>query len=337
MNSAIDLNGHRQHALHEPSSVWSNTNCYVDIWLELLPLLGLNPSPSLVFAFGTDFVGDQWEFVKVSPTDVRELYGIRVGEYDTWRPLLEHIQLQLSLGNICLVEVDAYFLPDTLGTTYGISHVKTTIAPLVVDPAAKIARYLHNDGLFTLAGADFDGIFGKAAHHGLVPSPYVDLVRCGSIKHLSDNEMSEAATRLLVGYLKAAPQGNPVAALNNHILANTVELANNGMAFFHSFTFATTRQLGISAMFAAEFCRWLATVQPNTATAAQLATAVNHPLVRAAAAFGVVCSGSKSLQFKLARVANGRTSDLGPLMSSIESQWAQGMKAMDEHVGALRG
>ena len=33
------------HALHAPERNWPETNCYVDVWVELLHDLGLDPVP----------------------------------------------------------------------------------------------------------------------------------------------------------------------------------------------------------------------------------------------------------------------------------------------------
>lgn len=342
MTTAIDLGAHQQHRLHQDDSAWSNSNCYVDVWLELLPLYGLNPAPALACAFGAEFIGDQWEFLKISATDLRELYGLKVGEYDTWRPLLDHVQLQLDLRNVCLIEVDAYFLPDTAGVSYRSGHTKTTIAPLALNREEKTVRYLHNDSLFTLNGADFDGIFGPEAEHGLVPRPYVELVRTQQLKHDDEATLRQTAAKLLRGYLDAAPAQNQVAALNRHITASLPELASGGMELFHGFTFATTRQLGITAMFAAEFCRWFDGASEEPAAVASESFAVaevspQSPLSRAEQAFDAVSLGAKSLQFKLARAAAGRTINVAELMTSLEEQWALGLDAVREHLGSLGG
>ena len=36
--AALSPEGFIQHPLHRDESVWSNTNCYLDVWIELLHL-----------------------------------------------------------------------------------------------------------------------------------------------------------------------------------------------------------------------------------------------------------------------------------------------------------
>ena len=43
---------------------WAETNCYVDLWVELLHALGHDPIAALPFTLAIDFEGDQWTFFK---------------------------------------------------------------------------------------------------------------------------------------------------------------------------------------------------------------------------------------------------------------------------------
>ena len=66
------------------------------------------------------FEGDQWTFCKPTATELLELYGLRVEELTLWRSLREHVAVQLGLGRLVLVEVDAFHLPDTAGVSYRV-------------------------------------------------------------------------------------------------------------------------------------------------------------------------------------------------------------------------
>ena len=52
-------------------SAWVEKNCYVDVWIELLHALGLEPLAMLAFTVAVDFEGDQWTFFKPSHDDLR--------------------------------------------------------------------------------------------------------------------------------------------------------------------------------------------------------------------------------------------------------------------------
>ncbi len=83
---------------------------------------------------------------------------------NVWRPVVDHVEEQLALGRLCTVEGDAWFLPDTVGVSYGIDHVKTTVVPAAIDRAGRSLGYFHNAGYYELAGDDFDGLLRLGAH-----------------------------------------------------------------------------------------------------------------------------------------------------------------------------
>ena len=76
--------------------VWVEKNCYVDVWIEVLHALGLEPLRVLPFVLAIDFEGDQLTFFKPPHEDLVELYGVDVQELNVWRPLVEHVGEQLA-------------------------------------------------------------------------------------------------------------------------------------------------------------------------------------------------------------------------------------------------
>lgn len=50
---------YRQSRLHHGDSVWVEKNCYVDLWIELVHALGLDPVALMPFTVAIDFEGDQ--------------------------------------------------------------------------------------------------------------------------------------------------------------------------------------------------------------------------------------------------------------------------------------
>ncbi|MDP1329284.1 DUF1839 family protein, partial [Klebsiella pneumoniae] len=91
--------------------------CYTDLWIEVLHSLGLDPVPALACAFSSRFDGNQWTFLKLKAEDIYALYGIEVAEMNVWRAPLIHVEDNLAVGMLSTVEVDGYWLPDTLGTS----------------------------------------------------------------------------------------------------------------------------------------------------------------------------------------------------------------------------
>jgi Domain of unknown function (DUF1839) len=117
----LDASGYRRHPLHCGDRAWPESNCYVDLWVELLHAAGAEPCAALPFTLGVDVHGDQWTFFKFPCADLELLYGIDIFELNVWRSLLHHVTEQLALGRPVIVEVDAFHLPDTAGTSYRTS------------------------------------------------------------------------------------------------------------------------------------------------------------------------------------------------------------------------
>src|SRR5579872_3381278 len=92
----LDAASYQANALHDAERVWSESNCYVDLWIEVLHALDLDPVPALAFTLSVDFEGDQWQFFKFPLEDLRALYGLDVAEMNPWRGVEHHIEEQLS-------------------------------------------------------------------------------------------------------------------------------------------------------------------------------------------------------------------------------------------------
>ena len=67
------------HPLHAPDRTWAETNCYIDLWIELLHGLGRDPVPAGACALSADHLGDQWEFLKYQPEYYLSLQFISLG------------------------------------------------------------------------------------------------------------------------------------------------------------------------------------------------------------------------------------------------------------------
>src|SRR5438105_3304465 len=92
----LDQTAYQPHALHREAVSWPETNCYVDMWIEVLHALRLDPAAMLSFTFLADFEGDQWTFLKPSADCLSMLYGIEVQELDIWDSLSKQVFEQLS-------------------------------------------------------------------------------------------------------------------------------------------------------------------------------------------------------------------------------------------------
>lgn len=319
---ALTAATHRPHALHAPQRTWVEKNCYVDVWIELLAALGLEPRAMLGTVLALDFEGDQWTFYKPSHDDIRALYGIDVRELNVWRSLDSHLTEHVGAGHLVSTEADAFYLPDVAGTDYRRNHAKTTIVVAAVDANARRLGYFHNAGYFELEGEDFDGALGLGGPDTRRALPlYAELLRLDRRACRPDAALRGMALARLGAYLDLAPERDPVAAFAERIEADLALAAADGPEAYHAWAFATLRQLGSAAELGALHLAWLAEGRTG-------------PLADAAAALEQVSTETKSMVLKAARVVVVRKAwDPRPALESIGRARRAGLRAARAALG----
>jgi hypothetical protein len=316
----LDPQRHEPHALHGFERAFRETNCYVDVFIEILHALALEPAACLAVTLSSDFEGDQWTFFKPRHADLELLYGLRVEELTLWRPTLEQVRTQLARKRIPLLEVDSYFLPDTASSDYRTRHVKTSIAITHAEPEARRLRYFHNAGLFELHGDDFDGVFRiGAAQHDDYLLPYCEIIKPERARPRDPDELRAASRELARRYLALRPPDNPLHAHAAQLREHVQWIADGGQAAYHGYSFAALRQLGANFELAAAYLSWLR-------GPAQMAVA--------AEAFARIAAVAKMLILKLARIANsGRISYPESSFDEMAHAWDAGMAALADGLG----
>ncbi|MEP6883766.1 MAG: DUF1839 family protein [Gammaproteobacteria bacterium] len=292
--TGLDSADYRRHWLHGPERLWAEKNCYIDIWIELLHALELEPLAMLAFTVGIDFEGDQWTFFKPPHADLKRLYGIDVQELYVWRPLLDHALEHLAGGKFISTEADAFWLPDTAGTDYRRQHVKTTIVIGAIDLEAQRLSYFHNGGYFRLDGEDFVNTFGLGAVRDAADLPlFAELVRCDRLKRIPVEALRRASFGLLREHVAWLPAANPIHRFRQRLDADLPLMLEQGLPYFHAWVFGTLRQLGAASELSALYLRWLG---PEFVT----------DLESAADAFTQISTTCKALIMKIARCVSGR-------------------------------
>ncbi|MEY2458954.1 MAG: hypothetical protein QOG30_784 [Acidimicrobiaceae bacterium] len=317
----IDASTYEPHRLHSGERVWTETNCYVDLWIELLHALDLDPLAACAFTLRTDFEGDQWTFFKFPLEDLRVLYGIDVYEMNAWQPIEHHIVEQLELGRLLTIEVDSWYLPDTAGVSYQLDHVKSSIVPNRIDPDRRELAYFHNAGYFELSGDDYDGVLRRTAELSdarLLP-PYVEVVKLDGLRHDDLATLRANVTSLTRDHLARRPTTNPVQRMRKRLAGDLDWLTTQSLDTFHQWAFGFCRQCGANAELAAAFVDWLAPGDTDLAPSAD--------------AFREMANGTKTLQFSLARAARGRTVDVEPVLDALERQWDAALAPLVAHYG----
>lgn len=305
----VDAAVYRAHDLHRSERVWLETNCYVDLWIELLNTMRLDPIACMAFTLAMDFEGDQWTFFKQPHADLFRLYGVDVQELTIWRPVELHVAEQVKRGRIPLVEVDSFHLPDTAGVAYDIEHTKTTIGVQAIDTDDRRLGYFHNAGYFELCGVDYDGLF-RSDTTSL--APYTEIVKLDRLVTHSESELGAIALDMARHYLGRIPTVNPVTRYRTRFASDMEWLAREDMSVFYKYAFATLRQCGACAEMASTFLTWLSSHGGEpTAAAAHLAG---------------IATDAKAMQFKIARMMSTRKpADVAPLLDQMEAGWEMAM------------
>jgi hypothetical protein len=319
----LDPATYERHAVHTGERIWPETNCYVDLWIEALHARDLEPLAALPFTFAIDVEGDQWTFFKFPLADLYSLYGVEVIELNVWRPLLAHVEEQLALGRLSIVEVDAFWLPDTAGVSYRMDHVKTSIGIQMVDADRRRLGYFHNAGYFELDEEDFAGIFRLDADED--PSrlpPYVEVAKFHMRPPLAGRALVAASRDLLQQHLARRPRGNPFRRYAARFDRDLGWLAASPPGF-HGYAFATLRQCGAAFELGAAYLRWLGANG-------------EHGLAPIAAKCDDIAETAKTLQFKLARfVTTKRAFDSAPMLDVMAAAWDEAMAGLSARYGAL--
>lgn len=319
----LDLGAYAPSALHDSGRTFRETNCYVDIWIELLHAIGVDPASAMAFACAVDFEGDQWTFFKPPPEDLERLYGVDVHEMQLYRPVVDHVVEQITAGRMIIIEGDSFYMPDRAATSYRREHVKSSIAIEAIDVAGERLRYFHGPGYYELSGDDYRGLFrlGREFSDDVLP-PYTEIVRFDAGRRLEGQELRRAAYETLVRRLKRRPARNPWMAFGERLSRDLPELLAGTDTRYHAYAFATVRQCGAAFEAAKSFVEWLADPSCLRASAA-------------AEALGRQVDGAKTLLFRLAR---RKAFDPAPAIRQLAEDWELAMNALDGVAfGARRG
>lgn len=312
--AALERAAYRRHELHSPERLWTEKNCYVDIWIELIHSLRLDPYAMLPFTVAIDFEGDQWTFFKPPHEDLKRLYGLDVTELYVWRPLLQHALEHLQAGKLISTEADAFWLPDTAGSDYRNTHTKTTIVLERIDLEARQLGYFHNAGYFTLQGEDFARTFRleTAPDPAFMPL-FAELVRHDRAAALGPEELRERSRQLLRGHVEWRARSNPIPSFHARFERELPELTRQGMGAYHAWVFGTLRQLGAASELAGLYLQWLD---------ARLGSQAAQPFLH----ISTVC---KALVLKVARAVNSqRPLDARASFEELNSAWDLASRAV---------
>lgn len=314
----LDPAHYRRSVLHAEDQLWVEKNCYVDLWIEVIHALRLEPHAMLPFTVAVDFEGDQWTFYKPSHDEMRDLYGMDIQELNVWRPLIEHAQEHLAARRMIATEADAWWLPDTSGTDYRTNHVKTTIVLADLDIEARRLGYFHNSSYYQLEGEDFVKTFRLDSPRDPAFLPlFAESLRIDRLVNRSVPELVALSCELWRKHLQRVPRTNPIERFRQRFEKELARMHEQGLSFYHAWAFATTRQLGSAFELSARNLQWLR----SNGTAG---------LDESIAAFEAIAAANKTFVLKGARAVNARRQfDGAEMFAAMASAWERGIDALN--------
>ena len=297
------------HALHRDARDWPETNCSVDIWIEILHAMGEEPAAALGFTAAQDFEGDHFTFAKFPTEDLHEQFGLEVTELAIYDRLEAHLVEQTRRGRMVVVEVDGFHLPDTRGVSYRSEHVKTTIAVNRIDPARGLLHYFHGTGFHALGGEDYVASMRLGTRWDGDMWPYAEMVKFDRRRRAGE----ASALAILRRHAARRPAENPIVAFRERLREQAGAAAERPGAFLHKYAFNTARQLGMNFELLGSHLRWLGGRE-----------LMARPLGPAIESCEALSSGAKVFQFQLARaVARKRFDGLEPALDPLVDHYSR--------------
>ena len=212
---ALEAAGYHRHALHADERVWVEKNCYIDICIEVVHALGLEPLAMLAVRRRHRLRGRPVDLLQAAARRAARALRRSTSRSSTSggrspTTSLEH----LAAGKLISTEADAFYLPDTAGTDYQRQHTKTTIVIQDFDLEHRRLGYFHNAGYYALEGDDFAHLFRV----GVAPDPtfmplFAEVVRIDRLVRRPPDELRALSRALLAQARRAAPERQPRRAL----------------------------------------------------------------------------------------------------------------------------
>lgn len=311
--------------LHGESAIWQETNCYMDLWIEVLYGWQLDPRAALPFTVTQDYEGDHFTFFKYPQADLELLYGTVVQETAVYDSLEAHIAEQVLRGRTMLVEMDSFYLPDTRATAYRTAHVKTTIAIDKIDCAAQRMAYYHSLGRYTVDGDDYRGLMRltpELGGNGNILFPYAECAKRVR-PPLRGLALANAVAQQLRRHLGRRPEVNPVTRWRTEFPAQVDTILARGDVYFHHYGFNLPRQLGANFEMLHHCLAWLGE-HGHTVPAATSEAAIE------------IAAECKVLQFRLARaMARGRPDACTECLDNLEAAYDSTIAGLLSSFGSI--
>ena len=173
------------HPLHAAERTWTETNCYVDVWIEVLHALGLDPVAGVRLHAQLRLRGRPVDVLQVparGPADPVRHRGRRAERLAARSSTTS--RSSSAWAGCARSRATPGSCPTPGGVSYGTDHVKTTIVPAAHRPGRPTPRLLPQRRLLRARRATTStGSSGSGAHAdpAALP-PYVERIRLDRVR-----------------------------------------------------------------------------------------------------------------------------------------------------------
>ena len=209
----LDAGCYTPHPLHAGERAWPEANCYVDLWIEVLHVLGLDPMACLPFTLATDFEGDQWTFFKPPAGRPAGPLRHRRAGAEHLASLPEHVLEQVSRGRLAhrggrLLLPARHRGPQLPPGAHQDGHRHPGDRPR----ARRASATSTTGAISPWKGEDYRGQFRLGVESPGLP-PYVEFAKLGALRRAPVAERVSDSVGLLRGPSRAPARRQPGARL----------------------------------------------------------------------------------------------------------------------------
>jgi hypothetical protein len=151
---------------------------------------------------------------------------------------------------------------------------------------------------------------------------FAELVRVDRLRHRPAAELAVLARALLAKHVSRRPAANPLSRFQRRFEGDLGTIQREGLDYYHTWAFATIRQMGAAFELLSLHLRWL------------MRAGAADDFSSAADDFGRLSLTAKGFILKVARAVNGkRAFDAASMFDEMSLAWSRGMTTLAEQLG----
>ena len=312
----LDAATYQRHALHADDRVWVEKNCYVDIWIEVVHALGLEPMAMLPFVVAHRLRGRPVDVLQAAARRAaRALRHRRAGAQRVAAARSSTRSEHLGAGKLDLDRGRRVLAARHRGHRLPApAHQDDDRASSDFDRRARRLGYFHNAGYYALEGEDFAQTVPRRTRR---PIPtfmplFAELVRIDRAGAAAGGRAArDVAARCSRRHLARRPADNPVARFGAALRARPAVAPGEGLRA--SITPGRSRRCASSARRSSSLALYLRVARRRRRSRRRPTRSTR------------LSQTAKAFILKAARAVNAkRALDAAPMFDEMAAAWQSG-------------